>query len=99
MLRKMLRNGYRRVEGTFTYVLTNEQILKNCEIVCVGGFIANQQKKYLAHVIRMDDTAIVKRLAFNANRSTVPGRIITLFSSVLTNEGCPAEDCCHNASF
>ena len=98
MLRKMLRNGYRRVEGTFRYVLTNEQIFKICGTSCVGGFIANQQKKYLAHVVRMDDSATAKRLAFNANRSTVPGRIVTLFSSVLMNEGCTTEEFCRNAA-
>ena len=98
MLRRMLRNGYRRVEGTFRYVLTNEQILKICGTICVGGFIANQQKKYLAHIIRMDDSSIAKRLAFNANRSTIPGRTVTLFSSVLSNEGCPADEFCRNAA-
>ena len=97
MLRKMVRKGYRRVEGTFRYVLGNEQILKICGTKCVGVFVANQQKKYLAHVIRMNDSSIAKRLTFNENKRKTSGRHVTLFATVLANERCTTDEFCRSA--
>lgn len=92
MLRKMTRNGYRRIAGTYRYALNKEAILKICGTTCVGNFIARQQKKYLAHVIRMDDSCMAKRLLFNNNECKRPGRQVTILSMVLAKEECTADE-------
>lgn len=86
MLRKMVRHGYRRVEGTYRFAFTNDHILKICGTTCVGEFIALQQKRYLAHIIRTQNTSIAKRLLFNDNKSKRPGPRITLLSTVLAQQ-------------
>ena len=92
MLRKMVRNGYRRVEGTYRFAFTNEHILRICGTTCVGQFIASQQKKYLAHIIRMQNTAMAKRLLFNDNKSKRTGPRTTLHSTVLAQEHSTEEE-------
>ena len=92
MLRKMVRNGYRRIESTYRYVLNKEAILKICGTTCVGAFIARQQKKYLAHVIRMNDSCMAKRLFFNENKCKIRGRKVTVLSMVLSKEECTEEE-------
>ena len=97
MLRKMVRKGYRRIEGTYRYVISNETLIQICGTTCVGDFIAKQQKKYLAHVIRMDDSSIAKKLLFNGNKRRRPGKEITLLTTVLRNERCTEDEFSQNA--
>ena len=97
MLRKMVRKGYRRIEGTYRYAISNEQLLQICGATCVGDYIAKQQKKFVAHVIRMDDLSITKKLLFNGNKCRRPGRGITLRTMVLKNERCREDEFSQNA--
>ena len=97
MLRKMVRQGYRRVEGTYRLAISNSRLLQICGATCVGEYIAKQQKKYLAHITRMDDSTTAKKLLFNGNKSRRPGREITLLSTVTKNERCSEEEFFRNA--
>ena len=92
MLRKMVRNGYQRIEGSYRFAFTNSHILKICGTTCVAEFIRLQQQSYLAHIIRMQNTSIAKRLLFNNNISKQRGPRTTLLSSVVAQQGCTREE-------
>ena len=88
MLRKMIRNGFKRKPDEFSYVMTNEVILQLCKTTPLNAFIEKQQKTYLAHVIRSDDTSILKKLLFNDNQTRIPGRHLCHWSIVIKQTGC-----------
>ena len=88
MLRKMMRNGFRRKENQWGYVWTNEAILEICKTEAVEKFVFHQQRKYLAHLIRRDDNSHIKRLLFNNDRNSRPGRTINWKSNIITKEEC-----------
>ena len=92
MLRKMVKNGYAQQDGTYKYVKSNEAILKICGAECVGEFITRQQKKYVSHIIRMDDKRLAKRILLNNNASQRPGRLVDLISNVTAAAGCTADE-------
>ena len=98
MLRKMVRKGYRRIDGTFRYAISNVQLLRTCGTSCISDFIATQQKKYLAHVVRISDTCIAKKLLFNGSISRRPGRELTLFSMVINREQCTENEFLQHAT-
>ena len=55
MLRKMIRDGYKRrveTENEFSYVYSNEDVLRICKTGSIAEFIQKQQIKYLAHIAR-----------------------------------------------
>ena len=70
MLRKMLRKGFSRKENQWSYVLTNDAVLQICKTETVTTFIYRQQRKYLAHLIRRDDSSLPKKLLFNNDKKT-----------------------------
>ena len=92
MLRKMVRNGYQRIEGSYRFAFTNKHILRICGTTCVAEFIRSQQQSYLAHIIRMQNTSMAKRLLFNDNISRRRGPRTTLLSSVVAQQGCTKEE-------
>ena len=57
----------------------------------ISKFIEKQQRNFVARTIRMDNISGTKRLLFNNNQSRVPGRAITLYSTVLKSEGITAD--------
>ena len=86
MLRKMVKGGFKRKKDSWSFKYTNDELLKLCKTEGLDVFIERQQKKFLAHMIRMDNDSTTKRLLFNDNPSRSPGREITLLSSVLKAE-------------
>ena len=88
MLRKMIRNGFKRKPDEFSYVMTNEVILQLCKTTPLNDFIEKQQKTYLAHVIRSDDTSILKKLLFNDDQTRIPSRHLCHWSIVIKQTGC-----------
>ena len=89
MLRKMVKRGYRRKPGTeWSFVLSNKDLHTICGTEDVSDFTARQQKKYLAHLSRQPNTSMTKKLLFNSNDASKPGRISTLETKVLMNENC-----------
>ena len=93
----MVRGGFRRKAGTFHYELRNDEIARKCKTNDINVFIARQQCKFVAHVIRGDNERLTKRVLFNSNRSIVPGRNITLYKTVLANEKCTPDTFHKNA--
>ena len=85
ILRKMIKGGFRRKRDSWSFALTNEDILRLCNTEDIESFIRRQQRNYLAHVIRHDDASISKRLTFNDDPRR-PGRSTTMKTMVLTHE-------------
>ena len=81
-LRKMTKGRYRRKEGSWSYVFTNESLLKMCGTADINDFIQKQQKKYVAHLVRRPNSWIMKQLLFNGNKSRKPGQIIMLLTRI-----------------
>ena len=87
MLRKMIRGGYARKEDSWSFKMTNAEILERCQTCAITEFTEGLKRSYLAHVIRLPNTSIAKRIAFNANNVGGPGRPATTFvQSVLDVE-------------
>ena len=87
MLRKMIRGGYARKEEGWGFKMTNEELLERCQTRTITEFTEGLKRSYLAHVIRLPNTSIAKRIAFNANHAVRPGRPATTFvQSVLDAE-------------
>ena len=94
-LRKMVNGGYRRkkeYEGDMRYVLTNEELLRMGKTTDIAAFVKRQQRNYLAHIVRKDNSSIVKRLLFNNDIGHKPGRQATLLTAVMKSEGCTRDE-------
>ena len=87
MLRKMIKDGYKRrmeTENDFSYVYSNEHVQRICKTGSIAEFIQKQQIKYLAHIARCPNNTIIKRLLFADVKNTKRGRpILTLEDRVL----------------
>ena len=84
MLRRMIRGGYKRKEDRMAFVMTNEAILGLCKTDNVGSYIERLQQQFLAHIIRREDSAIVKQVTFNNDSVRRRGRYTTLRKQVLS---------------
>ena len=83
MIRKMVRGGYKRKQDEWGYKLTNQNLLDIGKTEAISAFIERQKKRYLAHLIRLPNTSVIKRILFNSDTTTVPGRQTTFLQSVL----------------
>ena len=97
MLRKMVKNGFKRRDEAWSYVFTNEDLLRICKTVSIETFVSLQQRSYLAHVVREDDARISKKLLFNHDESKKRGPRTTLKTLVLHNESCDEKTFCKRA--
>ena len=92
MLRKMVKGGYRyKKDAEFHFVLTNANLYNICKTITINEFVKRQQRKYLAHLARQPNATLTKKLLFNNNKATRPGRQLTLESKVLSDEQCSAD--------
>ena len=96
-LRRMIKGGYRRRENSWSYQLTNEDLLRISKTPPLKIYIRKQQLKYVAHIIRKENTSISKRLLFNDDISRKPGPQTTVINNVLKSEGCTAAQLYKNA--
>ena len=86
MLRKMIKGGYRRRAGTWSYVLSNENLLRLGRTESISTFVSRMQRNYAAHIIRMENTSTLKRAMFNDDDRRRTGRTTTLLKTVIANE-------------
>ena len=76
-LRRMVRNGLKHVnelENDFRMVISNDHLNAICGVEDVSIFVKDQQRKYIAHVVRMKIHRNVKKLTFNDDTSKKRGR-------------------------
>ena len=88
MLRKMIKGGYRRKRDSWSYVLSNKDILQISKTEDISKFAARQQRNYAAHVIRKDNDSIAKRAMFNSDHRTKRGRKISLLQYACDDAKC-----------
>ena len=76
-LRRMVRRGFQHVDeknNDYRYVITNDVLHRICGTRDVNCFVKDQQKNYVAHVIRMPTSRGVKLLTFNDDHYVKKGR-------------------------
>ena len=84
-LRKMTKGGYRRKKDSWSFILSNDDILRLSGTEDIESFIRKQQRNYLAHLVRHDDESMSKRLVFEENPKRA-GRHVTMEKMVYENE-------------
>ena len=82
----LVRGGFKRKPDTFAFMKSNEELLAICKTESIEKFIAKQQRRYLAHIIRREDDSLVKTLTFNDVPIHVPGPYTTLRNAVMKRE-------------
>ena len=82
----MIRGGFKRQPESYRFVYINQQIFDICKTIPLQKFIVQQQRNYVAHVIRSDNEALTKRLLFNTERSHVPGRQASILQQAIKQE-------------
>ena len=93
----MVKGGYRRKKDAWSFIRSNEDLLRICKTECIEAFISAQQRRYLAHAIREENDRISMNLLFNNNESKKRGRRVTLKTTVLENEAISENAFCKNA--
>ena len=93
MLRKMIKGGYRRKTGTeWKFVLTNLDLINICGTEEINDYTSRQQRNYLAHLARQSNKTLTKRVLFNDNHASKPGRQWTLETRVVLHEGTTTDE-------
>ena len=87
-LRKMTKGGFRRKPDSWSFVLTNEDLLRIAKTIDLPTFVRKQQCNYVKKIINQDNKSITKKLMFNNDKSKKTGPITTLLSSVMKSEKC-----------
>lgn len=99
LLRKMMgKCGYKRRDGEWAFVYTNEDVKRICSTIDITDFVRLQQRKFAAHIIRKENCSIVKRLYFNDNERRTRGLpSSTLRNNIIRNERCTEKQFCYMA--
>ena len=79
----MVRNGFKIKADTYAFVHGNQKLLLMSGTVLPSEFVKKIQRSFVAHIVRRDNHTILKRMLFNAERITIPGRQISLWKNVL----------------
>jgi len=82
-IRKMTSGGYNRNNDAWSYIYSNDDLLRISQTTDLTTYIKRQQRTFVCNIVRKDNTSIVKRLMFNSDASHKPGLQTTLLSSVL----------------
>ena len=88
----MVRNGHKRAPGldesepNFRYKWTTAALLKLCNTTLASDFVRQQQKKYLAHLIRLPSDSTRKQLLFATNAKQIC-YTVPLLDQVSKNSG------------
>ena len=96
-IRKMTKGGFKRKPNSWSFVHTNEDLLRMAKTDSLEDFVKKQQLKYVANVVRKDNQSTVKRLLFDNHDSLKPGPQQSLLTSVLKAEGMALQQLCNRA--
>ena len=88
MLRMMIRQGFKRKEDSWAFVLTNNDIYNRCKTDTLPTFIKRQQERFMTKVISSEDDSVIKRMTFNNDASHQRGPKRSLLQSVVANSNC-----------
>ena len=87
-IRRMVKGGFNRRDGTWSYQYTNSDLLRIANTTELSSFIEKQQTSYVMKILKKSNESIAKRLLLNDNESRKPGRQTTLLTSVLKTANC-----------
>jgi hypothetical protein len=96
-IRKMTKGGFKRKMDSWSFVLTNEDLLRISKTTTLKAYVHRQQRNYVSHLVRKENSSIAKRLLFNNDTSHKPGPKTTLLSSVIKIENCAPDELFKNA--
>ena len=71
MLRAMVRGGLEREPNKYSYSIGRARILTLCNTREASTFVRKQHIKYVAHVCRMENSALQKQMLFTPQRKGV----------------------------
>ena len=71
MLRAMVRGGLEREPNKYSYSISRARILTLCNTREASSFVREQHIKYVAHVCRMENSALQKQMLFTPQRKGV----------------------------
>ena len=91
-IRRMVRGGFKRRDGSWSYCYTNNDLLRISNTTNILTFVEKQQANYVVNILMKTNDSIVKRLMLNDDARRKPGRQTTLLSSVLNATNCSLED-------
>ena len=63
-IRRMGKGGYKRKGDTWSFVFSNEDLIRMAKPTDLSSYIRKQQRNYAWHIIRKENSSIVKRLFF-----------------------------------
>ena len=63
----MVKGGYKRKPDSWSFVHTNDNLLKMAKTISLAEYVQRQQLKYFGHIVRADNSCTVKRLTFNSD--------------------------------
>ena len=87
-IRRMVKGGFNRRDGTWSYQYTNSDLLRIANTTELSSFIEKQQTSYVMKILKKSNESIAKRLLLNDNESRKPRRQTTLLTSVLKTAKC-----------
>ena len=61
-IQKMTKGGYIRKPDSWSFVHTNDDLLRMSKTISLESFVHKQQRNYVAHIIRKDKCSFVKRV-------------------------------------
>ena len=100
-LRRMVRGGFRRISdenGESRYRISNAKLHSICGTSDVSNFVKSQQCSYAAHVIRMPTERSIKKLMFNDDKYSKPGRsFMSLLEQVCSISNKTVDGFCNEA--
>ena len=96
-IRKMTKGGFKRKPNSWSYMHTNEDLLRIAKTDSLEDFVKRQQLRYVAHVVRKGNESTVKRLLFDNHDSLRPDPQLSLLTSVLKAEGMTLQHLCTRA--
>ena len=97
MIRKITKGGFKRNINSWSFVHRNEDLLRMAKTISLESYVNKQQRNYLAHIIRKENSSIIKKLLFEDNSSKKQGPQPTLLSRVIKNENCSEDMFYQNA--
>ena len=77
------QSTHRRKNDEWGYKLTNQNLLDIGKTEAISAFIERQKKRYLAHLIRLPNKSVIKRILFNSDTTNVSSRQMTFLQPVL----------------
>mgnify|MGYP003335107668 CR=1 FL=1 len=82
-IRILVRDGLSRKEKTMALKFTNNQIYHLSGQQPISEYINDQRNKFIQHIIRAEDSNMLKMLLFHAEKKRLKGRFETQLETMM----------------